>query len=154
MVALRILDNDASMTRIARVTSTLSQSILGWRMDGEPHLIVILEDDSGLRSAIERLFRLSGFKTRSFRSAEELGAADCASSARCLIVDVQLPGTSGPAFYGTLQLPRPPAVFITAYDEPATRRPVEGSGVHALLTKPFLGAALLGAVNEAMQGGD
>jgi len=120
-------------------------------MDGEPHLIVILEDDSGLRNAIERLCRLSGFRTRSFRSAEELGASDCASSARCLIVDVQLPGASGPAFYGTLRLPRPPAVFITAYDGPATRQAVEAVGDHALLTKPFLGTALLGAVSKAMQ---
>jgi FixJ family two-component response regulator len=122
-------------------------------MEGEPHLIVIFEDDSGLRSAMERLFRLSGFNTRSFRSAEESGATDCASNARCLIVDVQLPGASGPVFYGTLRQPRPPAVFITAYDGPAARREVESTGKHALLTKPFLGATLLGAVNEAMQQG-
>jgi FixJ family two-component response regulator len=122
-------------------------------MDAEPHLIVILEDDNGLRIAIERLFRLSGYETRSFQSAEESGASDCASSARCLIVDVQLPGASGPVFYGTLRQPRPPAVFITAYDGPAARRAVESTGNHALLTKPFPGAALLGAVNEAMQQG-
>ncbi|PVX86544.1 response regulator [Paraburkholderia unamae] len=122
-------------------------------MDGEPHLIVIIEDDSGLRSAIERLCRLSGFATRSFRSAEELAVSGCASSARCLIVDVQLPGASGPVFYEALRQPRPPAVFITAHDEPATRQAVAMTGQHALLTKPFLGATLLGAVNEAMQRG-
>ncbi|MCP3711145.1 response regulator [Paraburkholderia sp. CNPSo 3274] len=126
---------------------------MGEHMDGEPHLIVILEDDSGLRRAIERLFRLSGFSTLSFRSAEDSGISDCASSACCLIVDVQLPGASGPAFYGTLRQPRPPAVFITAYDGPATRNALKSTGQHALLIKPFLGAALLGAVDNAMQQG-
>jgi FixJ family two-component response regulator len=120
-------------------------------MDTEAELIVIVEDDSGMRRAIERLFRLSGFDTRSFRSAEESGASACASSARCLVVDVQLPGVSGPDFYGALSMPRPPAVFITAYSGPATRRAVESTGNHALLTKPFLGAALLDAVTDAMQ---
>ncbi|CAG9231558.1 Response regulator receiver domain-containing protein [Paraburkholderia tropica] len=118
-------------------------------MNAEPLSIVIIEDDTGLCRAIERLFRHSGFVTRSFQSAEEAGAYDCALAARCLIVDVQLPGTSGPAFYEALQSPRPPVVFITAYDAPVTRQAVARAGQHALLTKPFLGAALLDAVGEA-----
>jgi FixJ family two-component response regulator len=123
-------------------------------MEGEPRLIVILEDDSGLRSAVERLLRLSGFSTRSFRSAEEMGACDCATSAHCLIVDVHLPGISGPAFYATLRHPRPPAVFVTASDGPGTQREVDSTGNHDLLTKPFLGAVLLDAVGDAMRRGN
>lgn len=120
-------------------------------MEGEPLSIVILEDDTGLCRALERLFRLSGFVTRSFQSAEASGVSHYAASARCLIVDVQLPGASGPAFYEALQPPRPPVVFITAYDVPATRQAVARTGHHTLLTKPFLGAALLDAVDKAMQ---
>lgn len=120
-------------------------------MDGDLLSIVILEDDTGLCRAMERLFRLSGFVTRSFQSAEESGALQYASCARCLVVDVQLPCASGPAFYESLQVPRPPVVFITAFDVPATRRAVAALGDHTLLTKPFLGAALLEAVDEAMQ---
>lgn len=120
-------------------------------MNGAPNSIVILEDDTGMCRAIERLLRLSGFVTCSFQSAEEAGAYDCALGALCLVIDVQLPGASGPTFYEALQAPRPPAVFITAYDAPATRQAVAMAGQHTLLTKPFLGAALLDAVGTAIR---
>lgn len=115
-------------------------------MDEKRQLIVILEDDSGLRRALERLLRLSGFRTRSFRSAEDAEAVESAEEARCLVIDVQLPGISGPAFYGSLHAPRPPAVFMTAYDGARTRRAIESAGARALLTKPFLGEALIDEV--------
>ncbi|WP_322032047.1 response regulator [Paraburkholderia sp. J76] len=119
-------------------------------MNGNAHLIVILEDDASLRRALDRLLRHSGFNTRSFRSAEDADASGWASSAHCLILDVHLPGASGPEFYGTLVIPRPPAVFTTAYDGSATRRAVRSIGDYPLLTKPFTGEALLDAVRQAL----
>ncbi|WP_321962903.1 response regulator [Paraburkholderia sp. J7] len=112
-------------------------------------MIVIVEDDAGLRRALERLLRYSGFRTRSFRSAEDANLFELASTARCLVIDVQLPGLSGPAFYDTLHAPRPPAVFMTAYDGARTRGAVENTGTHALLTKPFPGEALVEAIAKA-----
>ncbi|MFC4704374.1 response regulator [Paraburkholderia caffeinitolerans] len=110
---------------------------------------MIVEDDSGLRRAVERLLRLSGFRTRSFHSAEDSNVFEFASEARCLVIDVQLPGISGPAFYGTLHLPRPPAVFMTAYDGVRMRRAIENAGAHTVLTKPFLGDALIKEILKA-----
>ncbi|CAB3787816.1 C4-dicarboxylate transport transcriptional regulatory protein DctD [Paraburkholderia caffeinitolerans] len=118
-------------------------------MDDKRELIVIVEDDSGLRRAVERLLRLSGFRTRSFHSAEDSNVFEFASEARCLVIDVQLPGISGPAFYGTLHLPRPPAVFMTAYDGVRMRRAIENAGAHTVLTKPFLGDALIKEILKA-----
>ena len=121
-------------------------------MDEQRQLIVIVEDDSGLRRAVERLLRLSGFHTRAFHSAEDTEVFEWASTACCLVIDVQLPGVSGPAFYGTLHTPRPPAVFMTAYDGVRTRRAVESAGAHSLLTKPFLGETLIDEVLKATGG--
>lgn len=121
-------------------------------MDAKRQLIVIVEDDSSLCCAVERLLRFSGFHTRSFHSAEDTEVFELASTAGCLVLDVQLPGISGPAFYGTLHTPRPPAVFMTAYDGVRTRRAVESAGVHSLLTKPFLGETLIDAVLKATGG--
>jgi FixJ family two-component response regulator len=118
-------------------------------MDEKPRLVVVLEDDTGLRRALERLLQLSGFRTRSFRSAEDGNVFDSACAACCLVIDVQLPGMSGPAFYQALRLPRPPVVFMTAFDGIRTRRAVESAGTHALLTKPFLGEVLIDAVCRA-----
>jgi FixJ family two-component response regulator len=119
-------------------------------MSDTPKLIVIVEDDAGLRRAIERLLRLSGFSVQSFGSAEESDASMWASSAQCLIVDVQLPGASGPTFYAALQPPRPPAIFVTAYDGAATRQAVSDAGGQVLLTKPFLGDVLIDAVRKSI----
>lgn len=118
-------------------------------MDDKRQFIVIVEDDAGLRRAVERLLRLSGFRTRSFHSAEDSNVFEFASEARCLVIDVQLPGISGPAFYGTLQWPRPPAVFMTAYDGVRMRRAIESTGAQTVLTKPFLGDALIKEVLKA-----
>ncbi|CAB3809613.1 hypothetical protein [Paraburkholderia fynbosensis] len=96
--------------------------------------------------AVERLQRLSGFHTRPFRSAEDADVFEFASTARCLVIDVNLPGTSEPAFYAMLDLPRPPAVFMTAFNGARTRRAVESAGAHTLLTKPFPGEPLVDAV--------
>jgi len=117
-------------------------------MDEIPPLIVIVEDDAGMRRAIERLLRLSGFATRAFESAEDVGLVACAPAARCLVLDVQLPGASGPAFYSTLAEPRPPAVFITAFDGRATRLALSRIGLYTLLSKPFLGRDLLDAITR------
>jgi DNA-binding response OmpR family regulator len=122
----------------------------GPMMDGNGELIVIVEDDAGLRRAVERLLRLSGFDTHAFHSAEDPGAAMWASSARCLIVDIQLPGVSGLVFYEALPLARPPAIFVTAFDGPATRQAVASAGGRVLLTKPFLGRDLLDAVRGTL----
>ncbi|WP_321789651.1 response regulator [Paraburkholderia sp. J94] len=111
---------------------------------------MIIEDDAGLRRAIERLLSLSGFDTHSFTSAEDPGASTWASSARCLIVDIQLPGASGLAFYEALPQIRPPAIFVTAFDGPANRQAVARAGGHILLAKPFLGRDLLDAVRDAL----
>ncbi|WP_321955977.1 response regulator [Paraburkholderia bannensis] len=119
-------------------------------MDGNGELIVIVEDDAGLRRAVERLLRLSGFDTHAFNSAEDPGAVMWASSARCLIVDVQLPGASGLAFYEGLPPTRPPAIFVTAFDGPAARQAVMDAGGRVLLAKPFLGRDLLDAVRDAL----
>lgn len=123
----------------------------GRRTDPGPPLIVILEDDAGLRRAIERLLTLSGFATRTFGSAGEPEVPTCSAMARCLIVDVQLPGTSGPAFYAAMPPPRPPAIFITAFDGPATRHALSEIADYVLINKPFLGQDLLAAVDAAMR---
>jgi len=120
-------------------------------MDETLPLIVILEDDAGLRRAVERLLKLSGFNARTFESAEEPDLLAWASRAACLVLDVQLPGMSGPAFYLSVPAPRPPAVFITAFDGPATRRALANVGQHVLINKPFLGKDLLAAVHAAVR---
>ncbi|MDR5817974.1 response regulator [Caballeronia sp. LZ033] len=121
-------------------------------MDETLPLIVIIEDDAGLRRAIERLLRLSkSFDPKPFECADDADVRRHAMAAKCLILDIQLPRLSGPSFYLALAEPRPPVIFITAFDGPATQRELSAVGQYALIIKPFLGQDLLAALNTAMR---
>jgi FixJ family two-component response regulator len=120
-------------------------------MDETKQLIVIVEDDAGLRLALQRLLRASGFRTLLFENAEALVNAGATHRASCLVLDVHLPGVSGPVMYGQLGHNRPPAVFITAHDGPGTRNEVRGAGGNELLLKPFIAKDLLSAIARAMR---
>jgi FixJ family two-component response regulator len=112
--------------------------------------IVVVEDDAGMKKAIERLLRAAGFQPVSFASAEELLQTAAADSAACLVLDINLPGISG------LELGRllitsgraRPIIFITAQDEAPLRDEAQRLGC-AYFRKPFEGKALLEAIRRA-----
>src|SRR5277367_3024071 len=89
--------------------------------------IVIVEDDPSMSQAIERVLRVGGFTPIMFDSAESALAADAAQAADCLVLDVRLPGMSGFELYHRLIRAgdEPPAIFITAHDEPSVRQEAE-----------------------------
>jgi FixJ family two-component response regulator len=119
-------------------------------MNNTRQLIAVVEDDASMRHALQRLLRLSGFDTLLFDSAEAFSGANSARVPHCLVLDVQLPGMSGPQLYEQLGYPRPPAVFITSHDSPATRNAVMGAGGNELLIKPFIARELLDAIARAV----
>jgi DNA-binding response OmpR family regulator len=114
--------------------------------------VVVVEDDAGLREALKRVLSVAGFRARTFADAEELLQASAAHSASCLVLDVHLPLLSGFELYDRLLAEmgaRPPAVFISAQDEPDARKLATSAGA-AYLPKPFAGRQLLAAVKRAM----
>lgn len=111
---------------------------------------MVVEDDASMRQALQRLLLAGGYRERSFDSAETFTAAGCVGEAACLVLDVHLPGISGTKAYALLDRPRPPAVFITARDNPTLRRVIDLLGA-ALLPKPFHGDDLLRAVAAAIR---
>jgi FixJ family two-component response regulator len=121
-------------------------------MASPQHDVVVVEDDAGMRRAIERLLRSAGFRPLSFDSAEALLSAGSGSGTVCLVLDVHLPGLSG--FELCERLPHgkkdPPVVFITAHDDAASRERARNAGALAYLTKPFPGRSLLDALSRAV----
>ena len=114
--------------------------------------LLVVEDDDGMRHAIERLLDAAGFRVASFSSAEELLCGSTASSAACLIFDVHLPGMSGFDLRRVLARtgPAPPVIFITADDTPAAREEAGRLRATAYLPKPFRGRELVAAVSRAV----
>ena len=119
---------------------------------GQHQTIVVVEDDSGMKKAIERLLRAAGFHPVSFASAEKLLQAKAVDSAACLVLDIHLPGFSG------LELARllatlgrgKPVIFITGQDEGPLRDEAQRLGC-AYFRKPFEGKALLEAIRRAIE---
>jgi len=118
-------------------------------MNVTQQLVVVIEDDIGMRQALQRWLRAAGYRARAYDSAEALTDADGAREADCLVLDVRLPGASGIELYASLKLPRPPAVFVTSHDGADVRGAVARLGGTALLTKPFLGDELTQAIARA-----
>jgi FixJ family two-component response regulator len=116
-------------------------------------IIVVVDDDVDMNQAIQRLLTAAGFQTVTFATAESLLIDGAASKADCLILDVHLPGRSGFELHGELnrQGVQAPVIFITAFEDPKSRKDAEAAGAIAFLTKPFPGQTLLGAIEKAVQ---
>jgi FixJ family two-component response regulator len=114
--------------------------------------VVVVEDDAGLRTALEKVLSAGGHSPRMFESAEALLASGVAAGAGCLVLDIRLPGMSGVELYRELAArgDAPPVIFMTAYDDPAVRLETERLGAAAYLVKPFRGRELVDAVSETL----
>jgi FixJ family two-component response regulator len=120
---------------------------------GEYPLISIVDDDESVRESLPGLVRELGFAAQAFSSAEEFLVSDCAFESRCLILDISMPGMSGPELQEELKRRRReiPIVFITAQTSKGLRAQVLAQGAVECLVKPFSDTALLDALNSAFR---
>ncbi len=116
-------------------------------------LISVVDDDESVRESLPDLLREFGFAAEAFSSAEEFLASDCLGRTSCLVLDVNMPGMSGPDLQQELTRRRLeiPIVFTTAQrDEDVRSRLLERGAVECLF-KPFSDTALLEALNAALR---
>jgi FixJ family two-component response regulator len=117
-------------------------------------LISVVDDDESLRESLEGLLKSLGRAVEVFSSAESFLSSESLAKTDCLILDVRMPGMSGPELQRDLlshqhQLP---IIFITAHgDEDVISRVMADGAVDCLL-KPFSEDSLLNAINQALSG--
>jgi FixJ family two-component response regulator len=118
-------------------------------------LITVVDDDESIRESLPDLLREFGFAARVFASAEEYLASGCVEGARCLILDIAMPGMSGPDLQRELKIRRQeiPIIFITAQRDEAVRQRMLGQGAVECLFKPFSDTALLEAIKASLREG-
>ena len=116
-------------------------------------LITIVDDDESVRESLPDLIREFGFSANAFSSAEEFLESDSLDATKCLILDISMPGMSGPELQKELKLRgrEIPIVFITANNEETDRRRLLEQGAIDCLFKPFSEAELLSAINAALR---
>jgi FixJ family two-component response regulator len=115
--------------------------------------VFIVDDDRGVRRAVQDLVESVGLQAESFATAQEFLSKNPTSDPSCLVLDVRLPQVSGLEFQRMLadRGMQIPIIFITAHgDIPMSVRALK-SGAVEFLTKPFRDQDLLDAIQQALQ---
>jgi FixJ family two-component response regulator len=116
-------------------------------------LVSVVDDDESVRESLPDLLRELGFAVQAFSSAEEYLASTFVGQTECLILDVAMPQMTGPELQRELRRRghQMPIVVITAHWDDTIRPRILADGAADCLFKPFSEAALLSALNAALQ---
>jgi FixJ family two-component response regulator len=116
-------------------------------------LVSIVDDDESVRESLPDLLKECGFAVQAFSSGEEFLSSDYVNQTRCLILDIAMPGMSGPDVQRELRMRQQdiPIVFITAHGDQTVRPRLIQEGAVECLFKPFTEAALLSALDAALR---
>jgi FixJ family two-component response regulator len=121
-------------------------------MKNKRSLVSVVDDDESIRESLPDLLREFGLAAQTFSSAEEFLASDSLGQTKCLILDVSMPGMTGPDLQRELAFRQQeiPIIFITAQRDEAIRPHVLKQGAVECLLKPFSETDLLNALNIAL----
>lgn len=116
-------------------------------------LVSVVDDSESVRESMPDLLGEFGYSAQAFSSAEAFLASDCVDQTRCLILDVAMPGMTGPDLQQELmrRCKVIPIIFITADRDPALRQRLIERGAEECLFKPFSDTALVDAVHSVLR---
>ena len=118
----------------------------------ERRLVAVVDDSPSVRESLPDLLEQVGLTVRTFDSAEAFLESSVVDTVQCLVLDVGLPGMSGPELQQELRRRDTtlPIVFITAQGDPSLKPRLLAAGAAACLFKPFSDTALIEAVEVAI----
>lgn len=121
-------------------------------MSVKQSLVSVIDDDESVRESLPDLLRAFGHGVETFASAEDYLASKSIEVSDCLILDIGMPGMSGPELQRELRHrgKRIPIVFITALKDDAVRAQLIAQGAIDCLFKPFSAVALQQALDTAL----
>lgn len=116
-------------------------------------LVCVVDDDASVRSALSNLLASVGLQVEVFEAAEPFLASSCATTARCLVLDLRMPGMNGSELFARLRASGTlvPCIVLTAVGEDMRDR-LLAHGVFAFMTKPFKPAQIVATVQAALRG--
>ena len=121
-------------------------------MSGAPGKVFIVDDDESVRRSLTRLLRSVRIEVETFASADEFLTHRTDDGPACLVLDVRMPGLSGPDLQRHLAHEGNPIpiVFITGYADISTGVTAMKDGAVDFLPKPFEDRELIGAIERAI----
>jgi RNA polymerase sigma factor (sigma-70 family) len=118
-----------------------------------PGFVHVVDDDASFRTAIERRLRKAGYEVATYPTAQDLlDLLPDESESGCILLDVRIPGLSGPELQSRLRElgSTLPIVFLTGYADVQTTVRTIKAGAEDFLTKPVSSEDLLAAVERAL----
>jgi RNA polymerase sigma factor (sigma-70 family) len=118
-----------------------------------PGRVHVVDDDASFRTAIERRLKKAGYEVATYPSAQHLlDRLPSESELGCILLDVRIPGLSGPELQGRLSElgSTLPIVFLTGYPDVSTTVRTIKAGAEDFLTKPVSSDELLHAIERAI----
>jgi FixJ family two-component response regulator len=117
----------------------------------KPRLVAIVDDDESVRDSLPELLRQFGYAVMTFASAEQFLASGSIAETQCMILDIGLPGISGPELQQTLRRRgiNIPTIFVTGHSASVSPGLAE-ERMGPCLFKPFSGHDLRVALNAAI----
>ena len=115
--------------------------------------VFVIDDDAGVRTALQGLFKSAGLRSECFETAEQFLEREPSDGPSCLVLDVSLPGISGLDFQQRMRTSgrNIPIIFITGHGDIPMSVKAMKSGALEFLTKPFDDEELLIAVAQALE---
>ena len=116
-------------------------------------LVAVVDDDESVRESLPTLLTECGFNVQAFASAEAFLASESLGEISCLVLDIAMPGMTGPELQQELRLRgrNIPTIFITADGDKTIRPSLLRQGAAECLYKPFSDTAILEALDIALQ---
>jgi FixJ family two-component response regulator len=118
-----------------------------------PGIVHVVDDDASFRTAIERRLKKAGYVVATYPSAQQLlDRLPDDNEPGCILLDVQIPGLSGPELQGRLAEVGStlPIVFLTGHADTQTTVRTIKAGAEDFLTKPVPSELLLQAIERAL----
>ncbi|BAC48732.1 two-component response regulator [Bradyrhizobium diazoefficiens USDA 110] len=129
------------------------KQIAGSREGPLPGLVHVVDDDASFRTAIERRLKLAGYDVATYASSQDLlDHLPRDELPSCILLDVQMPGLSGPDLQKRLSElgSTVPIVFLTGHADTATTVRAIKAGAEDFLTKPVSSGQLIEAIERAL----
>ena len=114
--------------------------------------IAIVDDDEGIREALQGLLASIGHEALLFASAQEFLAFQNREELNCLILDMRMPGMTGLELQAVLrqQTNCPPIIFMTSYADERTKKAALNGGAHCFLGKPVNDQTLIDCIDQIL----
>jgi FixJ family two-component response regulator len=116
-------------------------------------MVSIVDDDQSVRESLPELLETFGYASRAFSSAGEFLSSGLLDGTDCLLVDIAMPGMTGPALQQELSRRGKtiPIVFVTALADETLWPQLLAAGAIDCLLKPFSETDLLDAISAALR---